>query len=239
MDGKKLFKPVKTTKKPDEVFKQFLVMIRSGKIIPGDKLPSEREMASLLGISRQFVREAIYRAQGAGLVEVRQGEGCFVVSSIKKDIESPLRLLLEEEAAKIFEFLEIRRLLEGWCAARAAISAEEDDFVKLQEILERMEEADPTDAKWAKEDTDFHLAIASATKNVLATHIMYALKDTFESYFRIRRITTRDERKGPLLQQHKEIFKEIKARDADLARQRTNEHIDYIDKLISEDLLKK
>ena len=94
---KGLFRSVKTSKKPDEAYKQFVTMIRSGQIIPGDRLPSERELASLMGIGRQSVREAILRAENAGLVDVRQGEGCFVLSSVQKPLRAPLRLLLDEE----------------------------------------------------------------------------------------------------------------------------------------------
>jgi GntR family transcriptional repressor for pyruvate dehydrogenase complex len=189
---KPLFTTIKTSKKPDEAYKQLVTMIRTGQIIPGDKLPSERHLSALLRISRQSVREAILRAENSGLVEVRHGEGCFVLSSIQKTLKSPLRLLLEEEAHKILEFLEIRRLIEAWCSYKAALLADAEDLHKMQEILERMEGIVPTDPKWAREDTDFHISIAVATKNVIAIHIMQALKETFESYFRIRKCGDRE-----------------------------------------------
>ena len=117
--------------------------------------------------------------------------------------------------------------------------ADTQDLKKMQGILQRMEVLFPTDAKWAKEDTEFHISMAVASKNVIAIHIMQALKETFEGYFRIRQITTRDERKGPLLDQHKEIFGAIQSRKADTAKQSALNHIDYIAKLIKEDLNNK
>jgi GntR family transcriptional repressor for pyruvate dehydrogenase complex len=231
-----LFTTIKTTKKPDKVYKQLVAIINSGQIKPGEKLPSERELSSTLGISRQSIREAMYRAESMGLVEVRHGEGSFVVSSLRETLKSPMRVLLEEEAEKIFDFLEMRRLIEGWCAGRAAVMAAGEDLELIKGILGRMNELVPTDSKWEKEDTDFHLAIASASKNVIAMHIMQALKDSFQSYFRVRRITTRDDRKGLLLRQHIEIFEAIGRRDPGLAERKTLEHLDFIERLILEDM---
>ncbi|MFH1243356.1 MAG: FadR/GntR family transcriptional regulator [Pseudomonadota bacterium] len=231
-----LFSSIKTTKKPDEFYKQLVAIINNGQIKPGEKLPSERELASDLGISRQSIREAIYRAESIGLIEVRQGEGSFVVSSLRETLKSPMTVLLEEEAEKIFDFLEIRKLIEGWCAERAATMATAEDLEKLREILGRMEEVVPTDSKWEKVDTEFHLSIAAATKNVIAMHIMQALKDSFHSYFRLRRISTRDDRKGPLLNQHREIYEAISRKDPDLSKQKTFEHLGFIENLIIEDM---
>ena len=73
--GKNLFSPVKTHKKSDEVYNQLFALISSGKLTPGDKIPSERELAAELKISRQSIREALNRAEIMGLIKVRQGEG--------------------------------------------------------------------------------------------------------------------------------------------------------------------
>jgi GntR family transcriptional repressor for pyruvate dehydrogenase complex len=235
---KELFTSIKTTNKRDKVYEQLVAIISSGQIMPGERLPSERELSSSLGVSRQSIREAMYKAETMGLVEVRHGEGIFVVSSLRETIRSPMRVLLGEEAEKIFDFLEIRRLMEVWCAGKAAVMATAEDLDKIREILERMEQVLPTESKWEREDTSFHLAIAAATENVLALHMMQALKDSFESYFRLRRITTRDDRKGPLLQQHTEIYQAISRRDPDQAKEKVLDHLDFIERLIVEDMKK-
>ena len=89
----KLFSPIKTSKLSDEVYNQIVSLISSGKLKPGDKIPSERELAADLGISRQSVREALNRAEVMGLIDVRQGEGSFILSSINKSLK-PLGLIL-------------------------------------------------------------------------------------------------------------------------------------------------
>ena len=81
--GEKLFSPVKTNKKSDEVYNQLFSLISSGKLKPGDKIPSERDLAGEFRISRQSIREALNRAEIMGLIKVRQGEGSFILSSVK------------------------------------------------------------------------------------------------------------------------------------------------------------
>lgn len=237
-DKKELFTSIKTSSKRDKVYQQLVAIINRGQIMPGERFPSERDLSSTLGVSRPSIREAIYKAEAMGLVDVRHGEGVFVVSSLRETIKSPMKVLLEEEAEKIFDFLEIRRLIEVWCAGRAATKATEEDLEKIKKILKGMEQVVPTDSKWEKEDTGFHLAIAAATKNVLALHIMHALKHSFASYFTLRRITTKDDRKGPLLKQHTEIYQAISQRDSNLAQEKILDHLDFIEKLIVEDMKK-
>ena len=134
---KNLFSPVKTNKKSDGVYNQLFSLISSGKLTPGDKIPSERELAAELRISRQSIREALDRAEVMGLIKVRQGEGSFILSSVKGALKPPLALIIEQEAARIFDFLEIRKLVEGWCAEKAALEATDEELQGMQEILKK------------------------------------------------------------------------------------------------------
>ncbi|MGE5841175.1 MAG: FadR/GntR family transcriptional regulator, partial [Deltaproteobacteria bacterium] len=162
-----LFSTVTPRRIPDMVYKQLVSLITKGHLRPGEKLPSERTMASDLGVSRQSIREAIYRATTAGLIEVRQGEGTFIISSLKGNLRQPLSILLTEQAEKVFEFLEIRKLIEGWCAGRAAEAARPADLKKMQGLLKKMEKGKPAESLWEKADLEFHSSIAVATHNVL------------------------------------------------------------------------
>jgi len=235
---RRIFSPIRTSKISDEVYKQLVSLISSGQLKPGEKLPSEREMASDFGISRQSIREALYRAEIMGLVEVRQGEGSFVLSSVRESLKPPLLVLLEEEAGRIFEFLEVRKLIEGWCAEKAAMEATAEDLEKMEGILEKMGRIVPTDKEWEAVDVEFHRSIAAATHNVIAIHIIEALKDSFGSFFRFRKVLTRPEKKDLLWQHHHEIYKAISQRDPFLAKQKIVDHLDYIEKKIKEEMEK-
>ncbi|MFB0506438.1 MAG: FadR/GntR family transcriptional regulator [Thermodesulfobacteriota bacterium] len=235
---RRIFFPIRTSKISGEVYKQLVSLISSGQLKPGEKLPSEREMASDFGISRQSIREALYRAEIMGLVEVRQGEGSFVLSSLRESLKPPLSVLLEEEAGRIFEFLEVRKLIEGWCAEKAALAAMAEDLEKMRGILERMGRIVPTDREWEAVDVEFHLSIAAATHNVIAIHIMEALKESFSSFFRSRKVFSRPERKDLLWQHHHEIYRAISQRDPVLAKQKIVAHLDFIEKKITEEMEK-
>ena len=234
-----LFSAVTPSKIPDMVYKQLVSLITRGHLKPGEKLPSERAMAMQLGVSRQSIREAIYRATTAGLMEVRQGEGTFIISSFKGNLRQPLSILLTEQAEKVFEFLEIRKLIEGWCAERASEAATPADLKKMQGILRKMEKVKPPESAWEKADLDFHSCIAAATHNVLALHVMEGLKDSFHTYFRVKKYNAKPERKYALLRHHRGILEAIRQKDPKKARKKITEHLDYVEKMITEDIIGK
>src|SRR5262245_26901592 len=104
------FAPFKSGRKSDTVFDQISEFIRQGRFPSGSKLPAERELSVMFNTSRQTIREAIYRAELVGLVEVRHGAGSFVVSQkAREPIDRPLIDLIKTEAHRIGEFFEIRR----------------------------------------------------------------------------------------------------------------------------------
>lgn len=233
-----LFSTVKPRKVTEVVYRQLVSLIATGRLKPGERLPSERLMALEMGVSRQSVREAIHRARAEGLLEVRQGGGTFVISSLKANLKPPLSILLEGQAENIFEFLEIRRLLEAWCAERAAAGATRGDLKRMRELLGRMEQVRPPEEAWEKADLEFHSAIAAATHNVIAMHLMKGLEESFHAYFRMKQFTTRSERKEDLLRQHRAIFEAVRKGEGREAKARMLEHLDYVREMIKEDLVR-
>ena len=229
---KRVFSPIKTTKIPDEVYKQIVTLISSGEIKPSEKLPSERDISAELGVSRQSVREALYRAETMGLIEVKQGEGSFVRSSISNKLKAPLEVILGEQAERVFEFLEIRKLFEGWCAEKAATVANDEDLNQIKEILDSMKKLKTTDKQWEETDLEFHFAVVSAAHHVIAIHIMEALKVNFTTFFDFRQILEKIDKKELLWQHHYEIYHAIKQRKARLAKRKLIDHLDFIEKTI-------
>jgi len=232
-----LFSTVTPRKIPDVVYKQLVSLIANGRLKPGAKLPSERDMAADMGVSRQSIREAINKARTMGLIEVRQGGSTVVVSSVKEHLKTPLSIILEEQAEKIFEFLEIRKLFEGWCAATAASTAKAVDLRVMMEQLKQMSRLEPGGTAWEKADLGFHSAIAAASHNLIAMHIMEGLKSSFNSYFKAKKFALGPERKDLLFHQHAGIFEAVKKRDARQAKVRMLEHLEYVEEVIRRDFL--
>lgn len=232
----KLFTPIKARKLSDEVYNQIVSLISSGELKPGDKIPSEREMAADMGISRQSIREALNRAAAMRLIEVRQGEGSFVLSSVNESLKPPLTLIIEKEAGRIFDFLEIRKLVEGWCAEKAAVEATGEDLENMEEILDKMKKVASKDKQWEFMDLELHLSFAKATHNVIAVHIMEALKSNFRPFFRFTKSMPSSERIDVLWQHHYEIFKAIKQRDPEAAKKKAIAHLNFIEEKLKADM---
>jgi GntR family transcriptional repressor for pyruvate dehydrogenase complex len=154
-------------------------------------------------------------------------------------MREPLSILLTEQAEKVFEFLEIRKLIECWCAERAAEAATPADLKTMQGLVKKMEKVKPAESAWEKADLEFHSFIAAATHNVLAMHVMEGLKDSFDTYFRVKKFSTKPERKEALLGQHRRILDAIRQRDPKKARRKIVEHLDYVEKMINEDIIGK
>ncbi|MEW5912701.1 MAG: FadR/GntR family transcriptional regulator [Thermodesulfobacteriota bacterium] len=225
-----LFSSIKTSKVSEEVYRQLVSLIGSGKLKPGDQLPPERSLASELGVSRQSVREAIYKAEVMGLLQVRQGEGSFVLSSVGELLKPPLAVLLEAESEAVFDFLAMRKLLEGWCAERAALAATDEDLAEIKDVLDRMERTELTDKDWEHLDVEFHLSVAAASHNVVAVHIMEALKHNFDVFFNFRqRIKEVPDSAELIWQHHYDVYRAIADRDPRLARQKLEDHLNYIE----------
>jgi GntR family transcriptional repressor for pyruvate dehydrogenase complex len=232
----KLFSRIKASKLSDEVYNQLVLLISRGKLIPGDKIPSERDLAVDLGISRQSIREALNRAEVMGLIEVRQGEGSFILSSVNKSLKPPLAIIIEKEAERIFDFLEIRKLIEGWCAEKAAIEATIEDLENMEEILTQMKKVASKDKQWEELDLKFHLSFAKAAHNVIAIHMMETLKTNFTPFFKFAKSMPRSEKVDVLWQHHYEIFTAIKQRNPKKAQKKVIDHLNFIEEKLKEDM---
>lgn len=227
--------PLKSGRKSDEVFEQISEQIRTGGFPPGGKLPAERELAAIFNTSRQTVREAIYRAELVGLVEVRHGTGSFVVArEAQAPIDRPLIELIKTEAHRIGEFFEIRRALEGWCAAQAARVATEADIAALGTRIEAMRDLDVTGEEWETNDIAFHHALARATGNPIAVQIMDILRQGFSAFYRFKRFVPNHEDQKTIWNHHYQIYDAVRRRAPDSARAAIVAHMDFIEKKLDE-----
>ena len=213
----------------DEVYDQLLSLISSGKLKPGEQLPPERVLARDLKVSRQSIREALKRAESKGLVNVRQGEGTFILSAASDLIESPFLTLMAEEVEKIYEFIEIRKLIEVWCARKAAQFGTARELKKMEKALAEMEKLVDSREILGQPDIEFHIAIAEASHNTLMVHLMTTVKQIFLRMFKISNFTRRPGKNKILIKQHHEIYEAIKNRDLELAGKKMERHLLFVE----------
>ena len=182
----KAFPPQKSGRKSDQVFDQLSGFIHDGRFPPGGRLPPERDLTRLFNTSRQTIREAIYRAELVGLIEVRHGTGSFVIArKPQPSIDRTLVDLIKTEVHRIGEFFEIRRALEGWCAGQAAKVRTERDLEAMWSRLDAMRVLDVTSPEWEANDIAFHQALAAATDNPVVTRMMDILRESFTAFYRL------------------------------------------------------
>jgi GntR family transcriptional repressor for pyruvate dehydrogenase complex len=162
-----------------------------------------------------------------GFLEIKQSKRTFVKSVASERMEDPLSFLIKTDTQKIFDLIEVRKAMEAWGAMQAAQRATEEDIKRLESIIEEMEKAIEEGRKWDKEDADFHLAIAQATHNMVQTHIMSTIYDLLRES--AAKLFTDKTKIKKLLQQHSRIVSAIKNHSCEKARERTLEHLDYVD----------
>ena len=229
------FLPLKGGRKSDQVFEQISTFIGSGRFVNGSRLPAERELTAMFNTSRQTIREAIYRAELVGLIEVRHGSGSFVASR-KPQIRMGRSFadLITIEAHRVGEFFEIRRALEGWCASQAAKLGTEDHFRAMKTRLDAMRDLDVTDAAWEENDIGFHQALAAATGNPLAVRIMEIMRASFTAFYRLKRYIPNREDQRTIWQHHVDIYDALHARAPKRARAALVAHMDFIERKLAE-----
>ena len=153
----------------DRVAAQLEGLVIENALQAGDRLPPERELCELLGVSRTVVREAVRSLVAKGLLEVRQGRGTIVRSpDVGLATEVVTNMLRSKGAGRIAfpRVHEVRRLLEVEIAGVAAERRTDDDLREIAALLERTEHASDPDS-WARADVAFHQALAEATHNLL------------------------------------------------------------------------
>lgn len=159
--------PVARNNLGEQVYEQLRDHIVSGEWKSGDKIPSENELATLFGVSRMTVRQALQRLTALGLLYTKLGEGSFVEEprpGIRLREIIPVAFLGENTLTEVLEF---RRALEGPTAELAAQKATKEDLLRLSEIYEQMKKVREDPAAFSEVDLAFHVEIANITGNSL------------------------------------------------------------------------
>jgi GntR family transcriptional repressor for pyruvate dehydrogenase complex len=199
---------------------------------PGDQLPSEREFAELLGMSRTAVREAVKQLNQKGLIRSSLGRGLFVGDASGDAVLDSLRTLLHLRRGSLGHVMEVRAILEPHGAQLAAARASEDDLVAIRGPLEEKERRGREHATSARAGTAFHLAVAGAAHNPLllgliepAMALMDRTRAELEPYLR----GWRDENASD----HRVIFEAIARRDPSGAARAIARHLDAFEEVLT------
>jgi GntR family transcriptional regulator, transcriptional repressor for pyruvate dehydrogenase complex len=223
------FEVIRKGKVYEEVAKQIERLILK-KLKPGDKLPSERELADTLQVSRSSIRDAILGLELVGMVEPRQGAGTIVREFATDSITNPFADALKRRQKSVGELLDFREMLEPPLAARAAMHASADEISEMEEILQRQEEKQGQGEVTIAEDAEFHYSVALASGNGVVLKVidilMELLRDTRERSLQV------EGRSQKSIAGHRRILAAIKRRDAEAAKAAMQRHIKDIEEIV-------
>ena len=223
------FQPIKPKKVSAQIADQIRSSILSGEFSPGDKLPPERELAEMFGVSRPSVREALNILSAAGLVMSYQGGGTIVLSLVETSGGNPLSELIRSEQERALDVIEVRKGMESWTAFYAAQRALPEDIRRMEEIINGMERN--LDGLKPSEDLDanLHIVIARATHNIVWVHLMQSLFDAMKEFQQTvwRAVYLTKEDHHLLFSHHRRIFEAIKAKDTEAAREAMSAHLTF------------
>ncbi len=230
------FRQVTPEKLSSAVVRQIEMLILRGILRPGERLPSERELADRLGVSRPSLRDAIGSLQETGLLAARPGAGVYVADVLGSAFSPALTQLFARHDEAVFDYLSFRRDMEGLAAERAARLASNTDLQVVQAIFDKMEAAHPArnaDAESAL-DAQFHMAIVEASHNVIMLHMMRSMYDLLRTgVFYNRQIMFKQRTtRSALLDQHRAINDAVQARDPVAARTAVETHLDYVERAL-------
>lgn len=199
--------------------------IAEGRILPGEKLPTEHVLAKGFGVSRSVVREAIAQLRNEGLVETRQGVGAFVTEQrARQTIRIEQDDLHDRESFR--ELFQLRLPLEIEAAGLAAVHHDQGDLDKLDETLAAMTGADKWTDQGIVADLAFHRILAAATKNEYFTLFIGFIAERISLAINVARAAAvLEEIVEVTIAEHLAIREAVASRDPKRAREAMRRHL--------------
>lgn len=206
-----------------QVIDHVLGMIKSGEAKPGDKLPTEVELTTSLGVSRTCVREAMKSLESLRLIAVRPKVGAVVLEPSPTALFNAEHLSTEAFRQQTNVLIEFRRILEIGLAPLAAEKATPEDLAAMKSAMDDHKKAIETDRSAYTADMAFHKALARASKNPFAMMVLDMISEPLLEQRKETNHVPHAAEDG--LRDHLRIFRAIKDKSPDRARERMREHM--------------
>lgn len=217
-------KPVSRVTLGEQVAAQLAAQISEGRWLPGDKLPSESELCTTLLIGRSTLREALKSLAFVGLVQMRPGNGTYVLDSTQFLLDRLRAGGLLKTDKELQDVSEARLILETETAALAAEHSEPADLDKLQEILEQMKLGLGGEGRhYAALDVEFHLGIARCSKNQVLQELLAPLRGVLQEF--IAKSQELPGIKENAHEHHGKILSALRQRNPEKARRAMRAHL--------------
>ncbi len=229
-DSGPAFRPIKLERVSEKIAIQLREAITIGRFKIGDRLPSERELADQMGVSRPSVREAIQQLELMGMVESVHGGGTIVRSLTEQEIQRPMEIVLGEDIHKVVELTEVRALMEPWAAKQSAINRTDEELKRIRVLLNEMEKDLEKGVIRADVDMKFHIEIAAASHNTIFFHLMQTIHQLISYSVKLSReeLFVEPEEQMRIFRHHTRIFNAIRECNPDAAEKEMRDHLQYV-----------
>lgn len=231
-----MLKPIKTERIYEIIVKQITDLIKEKHLIPGSRLPSEREIAASLSVSRASVRQAIAALAAKGIVTVQQGDGTYISESYDGAI-TPTTLLqdlgqfLASQQISPRQIAEVRMLIETEAAGQCAVHADKEICKSLKKIIIEAETNATEDEDFNTLNDEFHMVIARGSNNRVYELLMKTFIDLMNGnmwYYGKRHSSDREQRRRINWKQHSLLTDAICSHDEIRARQIMHAHLNTV-----------
>ncbi len=219
-----MFTEVRQTNKPlpvlvaDEITK----LVVDGVFKPGDRLPSEYELAQRRGVGRSTVREATKLLVSQNILEIHRGNGPFVCQQTGV-AEDPLGLKFIQDKKKLgLDLCEIRFMIEPQIAMLAARNATPEEIDRIQSLCDQVRDLIYAGENYGEKDRELHTLIASCTRNSVIPNLIPILNEAIPLFIDI----TRQSVKMETIQTHQAVVDAIRARDGQAAYDAMWQHLE-------------
>ena len=220
----------------EEVFSILHGWIISGKVNPGDKLPSQDKLAEQFNVSRNTIREAIYKLTVMGLLTTKQGAGTVVNISSPTSYMASLSDHLLLHPATVREFIEARVILEQATVRLAVIRATPNGIERLHDIIDQQADAfQKRDVDtFIQLDSEFHMELARMSGNGVLLKFLETVRELLHNF--IAEVSRLPGGIKSAFKYHKDIFEFICSRDSEKAEDKMRQHLYDVTKRIEKNI---
>ena len=201
----------------------FKELISGGGLVPGSRLPAERDLAQSFGVSRSSLRQALKVLEIMGVISQRVGDGTYLNAAAPTILNEPMEFLILLDGISFHELMEARRIVEPELAARAAARATAEDVEELAEVHSKMEKHKTDSVKFVEADLRYHQTLFRIAGNRVCS-MMFTV--VHRSVHKLMELTSSLVDPEHTLALHRGITAAIRKADAAEARQRMIEHLD-------------
>jgi DNA-binding FadR family transcriptional regulator len=222
---------VRVARASQDVVQQIKTHIFEGNLAPGDRLPSEKQLAEQFGLSRITVRDAMRVLESQALITIRVGAGggAFVAPPNPASANELLTDLLRLQRANIRELVEARLVIETSIVNFASQRAARADLEAMQRAIDHARAGRAAgNPHFMPHSVDFHVALAQAAKNPVLLFTVNSLRAVFYSV--LEKLIPDDQMAQRAIADHQKILDAVAAHDADRAAQLMREHLSYFEK---------